>query len=362
MDITVYYPNRQSLSKLSKVEKYILEVISPFYNEKTPVTEYVKQKSLPLTLYFNCICTMYKRLYEDPAPTTLVNKLWEELTIKRSQYPDEYHEDSGRQKELYNYYPNREYERVLLFGGLIAKVKAEPFCNSNLAHIQLVDALVQTANYNETALQYLQPFIDLDIQEEVRQEKLEEQQEMETTFYLEEFMKAVRGLENEEAYPLYVSELQRVRTDGTYPKRYESFLETWINAMAKARTRDFKPADNKVAVATELPDGTFTIDELAEVILENYKDDHKLVDKLETSLCQIYLKKQDFQKLSLLKNKIDVLRSKMPERVQIKVENYGTQIANKEGGFIINVSSLEEMQLLQQFLTENKFLTSDNNG
>lgn len=361
MNVTNYYPTRKELGKISMAERYILRVMGEFYRKKTPTTEYVKQDSLPQTLYFNCVRTMYQSLKEDPSPVEIVDRIWKDLKPVIPSHQVTHNEENPRTSIIENYYPNREYERVLLFAGVYAMVKAMPFAD-NVTHLTLLSELADKACYNDVAEYYFQPFNELDVTEEIANARKTELEEAEVSFYFGEFSKIIHGLSNEEAYPLYVSELQRVKADDTYPQKYVTFLETWINTMAKARTRDFKPADSKPTAKAELPEGTFTIDELAEVILENYKDDHKLVDKLETSLCQIYLKKQDYQKLSLLKNKIDVLRSKMPERVQIKVENYGTQIANKEGGFIINVSSPEEMQLLQQFLTENKFLTSDNNG
>lgn len=361
MNVTNYYPTRKELAKLTMAEKHILRVMGEFYRKKTPTTEYVKQDSLPQTLYFNCVRTMYQTLKEDPSPVEIVDRMWKDLKPALFGQYVTYAEENPRTTIIENYYPNREYERVLLFAGVYAMVKAMPFAD-NETHFALLSELADKACYNEVAEYYFQPFNELDVTEEIANARKKEIEEAEVGFYFGEFSKIIHGLSNDEAYPYYVQELQRVKDRDDYPPKYVAFLETWINTMAKARTRDFKASENKPTVATELPEGTFTIDELADVILENYKDDHKLVDKIESSLCRIYLKKQDYPKLELLKNKIDVLRSKMPERVQVKVENYGTQIANKEGGFIINVGSPEEMQLLQQFLTENKFLTSNNNG
>lgn len=360
MNVTNYYPTRKKLGELSLAEKHILRVMGEFYSKKTPTTEYVKQDSLPQTLYFNCVRTMYQTLKDDPSPVVLVDRIWKDLKPVLYGQHVTYAEENPRTTIIENYFPNREYERVLLFAGLYAMIKAVPFAD-NVTHLTLLSELADKACYNEVAEYYFQPFSELDVTEEIANARKEEVEKKESEFYVDQFMKAVHGLDNEEAQPLYVAELQRVRADGTYPKRYESFLETWINALAKARSRDFKPAESKSSVATELPEGTFTIDELSEVILENYKDDHKLVDKIETSLSQIYIRKQEFAKLPLLQNKIGVLRSKMPERVQVKVvsENYGTQIANKPGGFIINVSSPEEMEMLQDFITKNKLLTSN---
>lgn len=360
MNLTNYYPTRKELAKLTMAEKHILRVMGEFYSKKTPTTEYVKQDSLPQTLYFNCVRTMYQTLKYDPSPVVIVDRIWKDLKPALYGQHVTYVEENPRTTIIENYFPNREYERVLLFAGLYAMIKAVPFAD-NVTHLTLLSELADKACYNDVAEYYFQPFSELDVTEEIANARKEELEEAEVNFYFGEFSKIIHGLSNEDAYPYYVQELQRVKGRDDYPSKYVSFLETWINAMAKARTRDFKPAESKPSVAAELPEGTFTIDELSEVILENYKDDHKLVDKIETCLSQIYIRKQEFAKLPLLQNKIGILRSKMPERVQVKVvtENYGTQIANKPGGFVINVGSPEEMEMLQDFITKNKLLTSN---
>lgn len=72
-----------------------------------------------ITLFFNIINTMYERIEEDTVPLLLVDTFWEELkpSNKEHTYAENINED------LIDYYPNREYERSLIFGALTAYVR-----------------------------------------------------------------------------------------------------------------------------------------------------------------------------------------------------------------------------------------------
>ena len=114
-----YFKTRNDLNTLTESEKAACDIFTAFYTKVDGAIQ-VKESSLPLTTYANCLRTFRVKLEKDPAPSQMVSKLWNELTIATTI------RTYGSECTKYNYYryaPNHDYEKTLIFAGLMVVIK-----------------------------------------------------------------------------------------------------------------------------------------------------------------------------------------------------------------------------------------------
>ena len=119
MYINNHFKTRSDLKNLTESEKAACDIFTAFYTKVDGAIQ-VKESSLPLTTYANCLRTLRFKLEADPAPSQMVSKLWNELTIATTT------RTYGSECTKYKYYgfaPNHDYEKTLIFAGLMVVIK-----------------------------------------------------------------------------------------------------------------------------------------------------------------------------------------------------------------------------------------------
>lgn len=113
------YKTRDSLASMSDAEKMACEVFASFYGNVKGAVQ-IKEESLPLTTYANCLHSFCEILQTDPAPVQRVAALWNQLSVASTPRT---HKSECSQYQSFSYAPNSEYEKVLIFAGLMVVVK-----------------------------------------------------------------------------------------------------------------------------------------------------------------------------------------------------------------------------------------------
>lgn len=146
-----YFKTRNDLNTLTESEKAACDIFTAFYTKVDGAIQ-VKESSLPLTTYANCLRTFRVKLEKDPAPSQMVSKLWNELTIATTirTYGSE-----CTQYKYYGYAPNYDYEKTLIFAGLMVVIKLS--FPKQEAIDEIVNAIRTVAHAKENS-EYFLPF------------------------------------------------------------------------------------------------------------------------------------------------------------------------------------------------------------
>lgn len=112
------FKKREDLTNLSDAEKLACDIFSKFYGNVQGAIR-VKEESLPLTTYANCIRTLRMQLERDASSAQLVSVLWGKMSIANT--PKTYKSECTK-FDYYRYSPNYEHEKVLIFAGLMVVV------------------------------------------------------------------------------------------------------------------------------------------------------------------------------------------------------------------------------------------------
>lgn len=146
-----YFKKRSDLDNRTNEERLACDIFSKFYGN-VPGAISVKEESLPLTTYANCLRTLKQKLEQDASPTQLVSVLWGKMTI--SSTPKSYKSECAN-LESYRYSPNYEHEKTLIFAGLMVAVKLS-YPNTEKAD-EIVNT-IRTSAHSKENLEYFKPF------------------------------------------------------------------------------------------------------------------------------------------------------------------------------------------------------------
>ena len=159
------FKTRDDLVNLTDAEKQACKIFSQF-NGSVPNAMPVKEESLPLTTYANCLRTLRLELERDPSPVQMVSVLWGKMTIAHTTRA---FKSECTNFNYYRYSPNHEHEKVLIFAGLmvvimlsypekdqiediINAIRTSAHSKENLDYFRPFDKAIKTFNPNEVSL------------------------------------------------------------------------------------------------------------------------------------------------------------------------------------------------------------------
>lgn len=145
------FKKRDDLARLTDAEKSACDIFSSFYSN-VPNTIRVKEESLPLTTYANCIRTFRLKLEQDSSPAQLVSVIWSKMIIADS--PRSYKSECPNLNH-YKYSPNYEHEKVLIFAGLMVVVKLS---FPEKGKIEEIVSAIRTIAHSKENKEYFKPF------------------------------------------------------------------------------------------------------------------------------------------------------------------------------------------------------------
>lgn len=151
LKINNYFKTRDSLTELTHAEKIACETFSKFYGKVDGAIK-VKEESLSLINYANVLRTLYLMIESDPAPVQKVSALWSKITISSTV---KLYKSESIKFNNYRYTPNYDYEKVLIFAGLMVVVK-ESYPNED--KIDEIIKTIRTCASSKENQAYFAPF------------------------------------------------------------------------------------------------------------------------------------------------------------------------------------------------------------
>lgn len=133
-----HFKSLQELTMRTPAEKKACGIFATFYENSDEQNGNVKPDSLPLTLYANCLRTLRLRLEAEHQPLSLVPIIWNELSIAKSKK-----NYTNNRYKTYRYSPNYDYERALIFAGLMSVI-SQSYPRTEIKE-HLVNCIRQTA-------------------------------------------------------------------------------------------------------------------------------------------------------------------------------------------------------------------------
>ena len=337
MKILNNYPTEYDLNKLSPSDKQIAKAYDYILHRSYKEFRF----SLPITIFFNCIQTMYSRLRFEEKPSLVISRLWDELKIVTGR--PFYSMDNPNVPEM-TYYPRRGFERTILFGGLYAKIKAEPFGDAD-DMLDAISSMVCIDHHQET---YFYDFVDFVFN---HKEETQPEDEKIVDSLICEFRDRIQSMSNEELLDYCESELRIVGNNPNYPARYEKYIQVCranaskkiTDAALKKKNREFnKQTDNGVS---------FTVKEIYDTALERYDDSKTFADNLEVILFDVLHRKRvnDADVLHDVQEKMGILKKRLHPNPSVSIEhNYAPITNNSDGGKSYNMGggNAEDMRKL----------------
>lgn len=335
MIINNYYPTRDALSRLSSSDKQIAEAFDCFA-KRTNTTERVKTDTLPVTVFFNCIQTMYDRLKTDVTPRQGINQLWNELNVVIGQ--NNYYSDNNPRLMTIDFSPKREYEKTILFGGLYAKVKAEPFGEVS----NILDAIMEKACYDTIQEGYFKVFEKLDIQPA---EVAQSDDEKKVNGLIKKFRSYTNEMSDEEYLDYCESELRIVGNNPNYPEKYVIYIQSCRKEVSKRCTEAALEKKNR-EVHKQADNGvSFTIKEICDTALKQYDATKGFTDNMESILFDILHRKAvtDAHVFSDFYGNMETLKKRLHPNPSVSIEhNFAPITNNSDGGKSYNMGGGNE--------------------
>jgi hypothetical protein len=118
MRIRNFYKSRADLEKMQGVRKFLVPIVTKFYNGEVEGAQRLKDTSLPTPTLFNCMETILARLNEKEYPELLVGEIWDELRLKSQKPSTEHRLIHFFDFNYYDYRVNRWYEATVIFGAV----------------------------------------------------------------------------------------------------------------------------------------------------------------------------------------------------------------------------------------------------
>ena len=118
MRIRNFYKSRSDLDKMQGVRKFLVPIVSKFYNGEVEGTQRLKDTSLPVPTLFNCMETILSRLNDKEYPELLVGEIWDDLRMKSPKQSTEHCLTRFFDFNYYEYRVNRWYEATVIFGAV----------------------------------------------------------------------------------------------------------------------------------------------------------------------------------------------------------------------------------------------------
>ena len=345
MIINNYYPTEDDLNKLSPSDKQIAKA----YDHILDHCSFKDFRfSLPITIFFNCIRTMYYRQrFEEPR--LVINHFWDELKIMGLRRP--FYSIDNPNVHFMNYYPRRVFERTILFGGLYAKIKAEPFGDADY----MLDAISSKVCSDHHQEKYFYDFVDI-----VFNHKDETQPEDERIVdsLICEFRDRIKTMSNEELLDYCESELRIVGNNPNYPGRYKNYIQVCrANATLKV-TEAKRETKKEESLKQTIENVSFTFSEFCQKALEQYKPNLSFVKNLEAIFLPLLLEKVDMkgEEYSSFKSKMDLLEKRLEEKPavsdnknsapSVSIEhNFAPITNNSDGGKSYNMGGGNEKDI-----------------
>ena len=332
MIINNYYPSRDALSSLSLPDKQIAGAYDSFA-ERTDFTERVKTDTLPVTIFFNCIQTMYDKLKDDLIPKQGINQLWNDLNVVVGQ--GNYYSENNPRRTTIDFSPKREYEKTILFGGLYAKVKTEPFGDA----ADILAAIKRKACYNKQQEEYFQVFSQLGIQTE-KVTQSEDDKEVNNRIML--FRMHIHGMSDEECLDYCESELRIVGNNPNYPERYEKYVQQCRTDRSKKVTEAKLRKMGQESKGQTDKGVSFTIGDICDAAFKCYDAEKGFADNIESMLFEILRRKTvtDADVLLDLHDKMVTLKKRLLPTPSVSINNnFGPITSNSDGGTSYSMES-----------------------
>lgn len=149
-----HFKTRKSLKNLTFAENIACETFSKFYSKVDGAIK-VKEESLSLINYANVLRTLYLKIERDPAPIQLISALWRKMSISPTVKT---YKSECIKFETYRYSPNYDYEKVLIFAGLMVVVK-ESYPNED--NIDEIIKTIRTCASSKDNQAYFAPFDEI---------------------------------------------------------------------------------------------------------------------------------------------------------------------------------------------------------
>lgn len=145
------FQKRSDLVNLTEAETLACDIFSKFYCN-LPNAIPVKEESLPLTTYANCIRTLRLKLEQDASPAQMVSVQWGKMTIASTARS---YKSECTNFKCYRYSPNYEHEKVLIFAGLMVVV-SQSFPSKE--KVEEIVSAIRTAAHSKENKEYFKPF------------------------------------------------------------------------------------------------------------------------------------------------------------------------------------------------------------
>ena len=332
MIINNYYPTEDDLNKLSPSDKQIAKA----YDHILDHCSFKDFRfSLPITIFFNCIRTMYYRQrFEEPR--LVINHFWDELKIMGLRRP--FYSIDNPNVHFMNYYPRRVFERTILFGGLYAKIKAEPFGDAD----DMLDAIREKACYDTKQEEYFHDFVNFAVYH--REETLS----CESKQFLEALMKYKESVKSLFVKPYKDYSGSELGNNDNKPNKYDDYEEynqRFVAGRSKKVT-EAKPETQKEEGQRQTEgEVSFTVKEIYDTALVRYDDSKSFADNLEVILFDGLHRKHvnDADVLHDVQEKMGILKKRLHPNPSVSIEhNYAPITNNSDGGKSYNMGGGNE--------------------
>ena len=153
MRIRNFYKSRSDLDKMQGVRKFLVPIVTRFYDGEVEGAQKIKETSLPILTLFNCMETVLAGLNEKEYPELLVGEMWDSLRLKNQKPAAENRFIKFFDFNYYEYRVNRWYEATVIFGAVYYVMAFE--------HPDLrccLSAIKNKAVYNPEAIPYFNIF------------------------------------------------------------------------------------------------------------------------------------------------------------------------------------------------------------
>lgn len=338
MKIYNYYPTEDDLNKLSPSDKQIAKA----YDHISEHRSYKDFRfSLPITIFFNCIQTMYSRLRFEEKTSLVISRLWDELKIVTGR--PFYSMDNPNVPEM-TYYPRRVFERTILFGGLYAKIKAEPFSYSDY----MLDAIREKVCSDTKQREYFYDFVNFAVYH--REETLS----CESKQLLEALMKYKEGVKSLFVKPYKDYSGSELGNNDNKPNKYDDYEEynqRFVAGRSKKVTEAKLETQKEEGQRQTEGEVSFTVKEIYDTTLERYDDSKTFADNLEVILFDMLHRKRvnDADVLHDVQEKMGILKKRLHPNPSVSIEhNYAPITNNSDGGKSYNMdgANAEDMRKL----------------
>ena len=303
MKIYNYYPTEYDLNELSPSDKQIAKAYDYILEHRSFKDI---RLSLPITIFFNCIQTMYYRQrFEEPR--LVINHFWDELKIMGSRRP--YYSMDDPNIQVMNYYPRRVFERTILFGGLYAKIKAEPFGDADY----MLDAISSKVCGDYHQEKYFRDFVDVVFYHKDETLSCESKQLLEALMKYKERVKSLYG----SPYDDYSgSELGNNDNKPNKYDDYEEYNQRFVAGRSKKVTEAKPETQKEESLKQTIDNVSFTFSEFCQKALEQYKPNLGFVKNLEAIFLPLLLEKVDMKgkEYSSFKSKMELLEQRLGEK------------------------------------------------